>query len=457
MGQEKMVATKLDDFLRRNFRDCKFYVSVGGDRLTITLQEAPYNISFRGRVSASLNYKDKSHFSAEEIDPVHLMSGHTKLLAGSEWMFRSIIKYIKESFKGMPVYYRFGISEQYKDTSAKTGDIVKPTEIDHKTFKGRKRRSVAEDIMPRHLTTFSIHDGVRKFLRREFPRCVFILGDIDRFGIIRVTLFSGNLDVGAFRGFLKVSADNGMEDVNVEDLDPKYLRSNKGLSGEAIKVFEKILNYIKTNFKGNNIIKYSFLVFPDYTILDTVGDISKPTKIEHKTFKGRKRRGVVESIVEGIKDSRVVLIKQFLKRKFPGCLFLTRVEQGFIIEIVLMQGNFDLFRGRIENSDPAGLDDYRIILTGKGFYPLQTVKDMDPKLIRYKNRSEPLSEEAVGVFKEITIFIMRKFIDDGTHFELRVAKNYKNTGVGSISKPTDIDHKTFKGRQRRNVAEAILK
>ncbi len=71
------------------------------------------------------------------------------------------------------------------------------------------------------------------------------------------------------------------------------------ISKEAKEVLGIIVNHIIENYSENEQIFYSFYILGNaYIEKNPQGSIAKPTKIDHKTFKGRKRRGVVESIID---------------------------------------------------------------------------------------------------------------------------------------------------------------
>ncbi len=120
----------------------------------------------------------------------------------------------------------------------------------------------------------------------------------NKFYVVDITLLEANFEAylrNEIKGKCAVRVGKRMEVAyRVGQLDPSEVISGsygKTLSEDAKEVFRNLVIYIKSNFAGFDDILYGFHIKSDYRC------IAKPTEIEHKTFKGRKRRSVVEGIL----------------------------------------------------------------------------------------------------------------------------------------------------------------
>ncbi len=138
----RVIAKGIESFVRREFSDCNFVIEWGyTSEIVIKLLAGPYDLVIRGCLSAMNGYP---------ADELEIRSNVAPLLKGSKRMFEDIIKHINNNHRAYSsVLYRFEIGKYYvyRGDDYKPGSISKPTKIEHKTFKGRKRRSVAEAIL----------------------------------------------------------------------------------------------------------------------------------------------------------------------------------------------------------------------------------------------------------------------------------------------------------------------
>ncbi len=325
----------LEKYLKQKFPKCRFKV-VFSDRsdnvIFATLlsgdfeafdEEAKAWISKGGRegIQVRTSYKSRVSFSSHSKAPLNLDEVHATFGAGSlslpaQRVFIEIFKYLKsihgndDVFEDIAVYYNFYIDNDYINKAI--GTIAKPTKIEHKTFKGRKRRGVVEAVFAESANDHVVYaknvkKSIEVYTKKTFPDCKFFI--IATGYSVTLLLESGNFE--AFEGRRRTTSRGDVQvrmsyGNKAKNLDPKDLDTdpNSGLrlSSDARVVFEKIVNYIKDNFKDNTETVYAFYIAGDY-VNKAVGNISKPTEIEHKTFKGRKRRGgVVEkaSIVDRV-------------------------------------------------------------------------------------------------------------------------------------------------------------
>ncbi len=124
---------------------------------------------------------------------------------------------------------------------------------------------------------------------------------------IFIKLKSGDIPIYSRSTLSFSKTRNTVNTDHVDQLDPKRAYGPQGVSDyrletEIADVFSEIVKFIKDNFKDNKSVYYVFIVDFDYKLKKASaksGDIAKPTKIDHKTFKGRKRRSVAEAIIGG--------------------------------------------------------------------------------------------------------------------------------------------------------------
>ncbi len=164
-------------------------------------------------------------------------------------------------------------------------------------------------------------------------------------------------------------------------------------------------------------------------------------------------------------DVVVKKIEAFVKRRFRSCDFLIRPDRDIHkavkdIYIVLTGGDFTPYK--VVNPPETHTDCY-VIVSRRGYYGY--AEDLDSNLVEVQNKnSYTLTKESEDIFKELVNFIKKNF--SGVKFAefafvITGYDSFKDKGAkpGTLSKPTEIDHKTFKGRKRRSgssVVEAII-
>ncbi len=162
-------------------------------------------------------------------------------------------------------------------------------------------------------------------------------------------------------------------------------------------------------------------------------------------------------------------LRTLLKSKFRKCVFRLKIDtfastgnytsdrSEIIIEI--MSGDFDVFK----DIHPSGVANVHVKISKKfGGHVFGIADNLDPDAVASASLDHQLADDAVRVFKSIVRIIKDNFKGiDHTGFYIDISNNYKNinkidSAPGVIAKPTKIDHKTFKGRRRRGVVEAII-
>ncbi len=310
------------------------------------------------------------------------------------------------------------------------------------------------------------------FTEKKFPECEFLI--YGKHPFIYVELKRGRFDaLSKGSGKCLIRASKGPAEAR--NLDPSIVSpviSSQQLTYYVTKVFQEIVKFIRDELYSpkslpNSVLFYEFEVSLDYTNTDR-GSIAKPTKIEHKTAKRPRRRSVTEAILgrSTAKDNAKIVgeIKVFLKQKFGSCKFL--VEEGvegrlFCVSIKLIGGDFEPY---IEKRPGKNFVDCYLSSTKSGSGHYKSVAEIDPKYVDVSSGFRDyytLTPESQIVFKKIVKHISLNYNGFSNlffGFSISGVNNYKDTSAlpGSISKPTEIEHKTFKGRKRRSVAEAIL-
>ncbi len=164
-------------------------------------------------------------------------------------------------------------------------------------------------------------------------------------------------------------------------------------------------------------------------------------------------------------------INKFVKRHFDGCVF-EFWHSGMTNEMVITfkKADFNPFNSSVFEPDdmvttPIRLTNRRMQIGNLIIDPFAHNLDLNrlSTARRKGERSWSLSEECVIVMQKIVKFIKENFdsrdnlLDSYTyHFYISEGFEIVDSKVGKISKPTKIDHKTFKGRKRRSVAEMII-
>ncbi len=308
-----------------------------------------------------------------------------------------------------------------------------------------------------------IRKELRSFLKSNLSQC--------QFGLLRsganslvIMMESGYFEVDYTGDVIVVRADKHSKHgyAYIDDLDPAIIKTNKVLSKEGVKVFEKIVKFLKSNFKDQSeTVKISFQIYSNYVnIKDTPGSIAKPTEIEHKTAKRPNRRGVVEKVITSLgglppKSNNGIVIdklKNFMERTLGDCNFFVSGNRNVDeISIHLSEGPFEPFVMGYKVTSHVNT------LKINGFTHI-TLDRLDYRFITDIKGKKILSLEATGVFKTIFGFIKSSLKEHtDTNYRLFVM-DYKYAGAepGSISKPTEIEHKTAKRPNRRGVVEAVM-
>ncbi len=149
----------------------------------------------------------------------------------------------------------------------------------------------------------AVYNQLSKYLGRNFKDCKFSLEKSIQptaMSTLRIMLIEGPFEaLSQGSGLCFVRATKHTFYGAVGDLDPRYVSAMDGrvLSEESTKVFQEIVRYIKDKIPHTN-IEFSFAISAVYRVVYKEGDIAKPTDIDHKTFKGRKRRSVAEAILD---------------------------------------------------------------------------------------------------------------------------------------------------------------
>ncbi len=144
------VARQIEGYLKRQFKNCKFRVDVDSAGIMITLVEGNFTVVSRGSGGTLFVFTvDGRRALSAPVDELDSLDSSQRLSEEARKVFADIIDYIKHTYPNYTDWeYMFRVSGDYKDTNIiKAGTISKPTEIEHKTFRGRKRRSVAEAII----------------------------------------------------------------------------------------------------------------------------------------------------------------------------------------------------------------------------------------------------------------------------------------------------------------------
>ncbi len=155
-------------------------------------------------------------------------------------------------------------------------------------------------------------------------------------------------------------------------------------------------------------------------------------------------------------------IEAFVKRRFRGCDFIIKPDNDIhkavrFIDVILTRGDFTPYR--LSSPHETSADCY-IKVSGRGFHGY--AEELDSNLVVAQDKNYyTLTKESEALFKELVDFIKKSFSKiDYVKFVFVILgpDYYKDTSVrpGTIPKPTNIDHKTFKGRKRRSVVEAII-
>ncbi len=147
---------------------------------------------------------------------------------------------------------------------------------------------------------------LKGFVKKNFPDCGFLIHESGlstiSFDLIFIVLDSGPFEAVKRPGVTvhPLSSITHGHSFSHSEISWDDFNRYKNLTRDAEIIFKKIINYILLNFGDNNTVNYEFIIPEDYLKTTSInpGGIAKPTKIEHKTFKGRKRRGVVESIID---------------------------------------------------------------------------------------------------------------------------------------------------------------
>ncbi len=194
------------------------------------------------------------------------------------------------------------------------GVIPKPTEVEYKTAKRPKRRGVVESVLGQiGKLSSSLTKEVSKvegFLKSHFKECSFQVLSYEDTIFIYLTqgdfppLEGGLVGTGVNIVTSKDAKDRGLYSV-ASKMDPnvvKAINKRETLSEEATFLFQSVVKYIRRNFgsQDNDHILWFFCIDGSYRFVkgSKQGDISKPTKVEHQMFKGRKRRSVAEDILD---------------------------------------------------------------------------------------------------------------------------------------------------------------
>ncbi len=499
------VARKIDEFIKKKLRGCHFnlYPMSGAIRITLGGGDfTPYFVepskSMYNCVYVQARGNSSSSF-AKHLDPNRvssLVDGIT-LTKESIDAFKKIMNFIKDNFSHIddPIQYAFMIDhlDIYKNTGVRQGTISKPTEIEHKTFKGRKRRGVAEAVKP--ITAPPVAKKLEQYLKQKFRGCNFSVA----YDSFRVRVYLKERPFPAFNPSFYKASQRLKDNLYPVNVNRHYAKLNQrtvhyfdpdgmvtgfmaiDLTKEVIGVFYEIAHYIMDNFGGDEYydIEYYFYIFgSDDKNYEKRGTISKPTDIEHKPFKGRKRRSVAEAI-KGVSMQQndftemVDKIERTYKDKF-GSSF---IDFNYTKDGDLAKGSEVVFDYYIKDPKPIYKTNiisdiisigvtcdlgyrWKVFVrnqqrSGSSFeserdvFILRFIKKH--KLVMAMNSSNrPRSSRVYQYQIDVdNIGDIRKIFDD-------FLKEVKTAISGHIPDPTKIDHKTFKGRKRRSVAEAIM-
>ncbi len=163
-----------------------------------------------------------------------------------------------------------------------------------------------------------------------------------------------------------------------------------------------------------------------------------------------------------VSEAIIKNIEAFVKGRFRGCVFKVMAcdvgdysKAVKAIDIVLIGGDFTPYV--LDNNNPSYVPCYvRVCRSGVAW---GYAKDLDYSVVAARNERVTLTKESVAVFKELVDFIKKNFSKvESVEFIFSIVglDYYKDPKAGTISKPTKIDHKIFKGRKRRSVAESII-
>ncbi len=156
------IAKKVEAFVKRRFRNCKFDIEITENKQDIIINLSggdftPYVVLNSGsRLYCHVTVHREGFFwgYAEALDSSLVSAHHADyytLTKESEAVFKELVDFIKKSFSKID-YVKFVfviLRPDSFDKGARPGTISKPTKIDHKTAKRPRRRSVAEAILGR--------------------------------------------------------------------------------------------------------------------------------------------------------------------------------------------------------------------------------------------------------------------------------------------------------------------
>ncbi len=152
MASRKEIAAEVRNKLKKAFPDCEVSVTLGkgsSRKILVTLMSAPFDVWGRGSDIRDIKngYRSVNHFyiNNEPITKKAMEFFNTALMFLKEYHYDHSNPQIDEFNTNF--YIDFSIGRYDKPFRLSKGSIAKPTKIEHKTFKGRKRRSVAEAIM----------------------------------------------------------------------------------------------------------------------------------------------------------------------------------------------------------------------------------------------------------------------------------------------------------------------
>ncbi len=425
------IAKNLEIYISRQFDDCDFKINKSKvvvvkdiDLIIITLYSGNFDALVKGKgdnknvTPEVVLTSDGSVFAfVDDISPNKLTLKNTSQKMSKETtdIFKKIAKHIKDNYDNKEVMYSFRISYFYDNTRT-SGIIAKPTEIEHKTFRGRKRRGGV----------------VEKAINENVEKHIHSVWDNEGESIDRYTIILKD------EGYL-YSCDTPNHPQGVcgwgDDIKPG---SHLGKKISFNKLPQKVKDFVRDS------------ILP--------GTIPDPTKIEHKTAKRPKRRGIVEKVKIHQGDDRGIVksIESFLSKKLNDCDFMISSNPyGGVVYIHLTGGPFKPYKSFKEGSGNSG--NCRVRASNTGFTKA-TYDELDIRMIRDDENKRILSSEAIRVFEAIIKFIQKSLtaFPETTYGFYISGFEITDDKAGTIPKPTKIDHKTFKGRKRKGVVEAIL-
>ncbi len=154
-------------------------------------------------------------------------------------------------------------------------------------------------------------------------------------------------------------------------------------------------------------------------------------------------------------------LETFLSRQFRNCVFTVMVVSTGYIVVMLKEGDFYPVAGDTSAWELKNLKVHETIYftdSKSAFATPQKLSNVKASSLSLSPSPYKLSEEAKEIFFEVFRYIATNFSrSKNVSFAFTIGNNYINNDIGTIAKPTEIDHKTFKGRKRRSVAEAIVR